>query len=139
MIYHIQNDHDNSLDHTVKKNWQKIEFILFFSKLLTDAETWYWSTELKIACLVWIIKKICCTINESLTNIMIWTDHSAIIQIMKQMMLISSFMNKLNLHLIRVSQYCSQFCLDICHWSDWLNIVSDTLSCLLNKITNSKN
>ena len=58
---------------------------------------------------------------------------------MKQMMLISSFTDKLNLHLIRVLQYCSQFCLDICHQSDQLNIVSDILSHLLNKITNSKN
>ena len=41
MIYHIQNDHDDSLDHTVKENQQKIESILFLSKLLTDAEIRY--------------------------------------------------------------------------------------------------
>ena len=38
IIYHMQNDHNSSLDHTVKKNQQKIKSILFFSKLLTDAE-----------------------------------------------------------------------------------------------------
>ena len=102
MIYHMQNDHNSSLDHTVKKNQQKIEFILFLSKLLTNAEIWYWSTELKITCLIWIIKKICCTINEFLANIVIWTDHFVIIQIMKQMTLISFFMNKLNLCLVRI-------------------------------------
>ena len=139
MIYHMQNDHDDLLDHTVKKNQQKIEFILFLSKLFTDAEIWYWLTELKIVCLIWIIKKICHTINEFLADTVIWTDHSVIIQIMKQMILISFFMNKLNLCLIRISQYCSQFCLDIHHWSNQLNIISNTLSHLLNKITNSKN
>ena len=95
--------------------------------------------KLKIVCLIWIIKKICHMINEFLTDIMIWTDHSATIQIMKQMMLISSFTNKLNLHLIKASQYCFQFHLDIQHHSNQLNIVSNTLSHLLNKITNFKN
>src|SRR5437667_401480 len=41
MIYHMQNDHDSLLDHTVKENQQKIESILFLSKLLTDAEIRY--------------------------------------------------------------------------------------------------
>ena len=95
--------------------------------------------KLKIACLIWTIKKICHMINESLTDTVIWTDYSVIIQIMKQMMLISSFMNKLNLHLIRTSQYCSQFCINVQHHSDQLNIISDVLSCLLNKIVNAKN
>ena len=57
MIYHMQNNHDSLLNHTVKENWQKIESILFFSKLLTDAEIQYWHIKLKIVCLIWIIKK----------------------------------------------------------------------------------
>src|SRR5436189_5632730 len=58
---------------------------------------------------------------------------------MKQMILFSSFMNKLNLCLVRALQYCFQFCIDIQHCSDQLNIISDMLSYLLNKIMNSKN
>ena len=53
--------------------------------------------------------------------------------------LISFFINKLNLHLVRTLQYCSQFHINVQHCFDWLNTVSDTLSHLLNKITNSKN
>ena len=83
MIYHMQNDHDDLLDHIIKKNWQKIKSIFFLSKLFTDAEIWYWSTELKIVCLVWTIKKIHHMINEFLADIMIWIDHSVIIQIMR--------------------------------------------------------
>src|SRR5436190_9495701 len=58
---------------------------------------------------------------------------------MKQMTLISFFTDKLNLYLVRVSQYCFQFHINIQHYSDQLNIVLNILSHLLNKITNSKN
>ena len=112
MIYHMQDDKNESLDHIIKKNYNKIQLIFFLNKLLTDMKTHYWLTELEIICLVWTVKKICHMINESLADTIVWTDHSAIIQIMKQTILINSFMNKLNLCLIQASQYCSQFCLD---------------------------
>ena len=41
MIYHMQNDYNDSLNHIVKENQQKIESILFLSKFFTDAETQY--------------------------------------------------------------------------------------------------
>src|SRR5436190_21475702 len=59
--------------------------------------------------------------------------------VISSLSLTSSSMNKLNLHLVRASQYCFQFHIDIQHHSDQLNIISDTLSHLLNKIVNSKN
>ena len=55
------------------------------------------------------------------------------------MTLISFSTDKLNLHLVQASQYCFQFSLDIRHQFSQLNIVSDALSCLLNKIADSKN
>ena len=94
---------------------------------------------MKIVCLVWIIKKICHMINEFLADTVIWTDHSVTIQIMRQMMLISSFMNKLNLCLVRASQYCFQFHINVWHCSDWLNIILNVLSHFLNKIADFKN
>ena len=94
---------------------------------------------MKIICLIWIIKKICYMINEFLTDIIIWIDHSVTIQIMKQMMLISFFMNKLNLCLVRTLQYCFQFCINVQHHFDQLNIILNVLSCFLNKIVNAKN
>ena len=39
MIYHMQDDKNESLDHITKKNCSKVQSILFFSKLLTNAET----------------------------------------------------------------------------------------------------
>ena len=41
MIYHIQDDKNESLDHIIKENHNKVQSILFLSKLLTDAETQY--------------------------------------------------------------------------------------------------
>jgi hypothetical protein len=139
MVYHMQDDHDGPLDHTAKGNRQKVQPILFLSKLLTDAETRYWPTELEIACLVWTIKKIRHMINGSLAGTVVWTDHSATVQIMKQMTLTSSSTDKLNLRLVRASQYCSQFQLNIRHRPGRLNIVPDALSRLLNKVADSKN
>ena len=55
------------------------------------------------------------------------------------MTLISFFINKLNLCLIRTLQYCFQFHINVQHHSDQLNIILNVLSCLLNKIVNSKN
>src|SRR5437762_13675210 len=39
MIYHMQDDKNESLDHITKENCSKVQSILFLSKLLTDAET----------------------------------------------------------------------------------------------------
>ena len=113
MIYHMQDDKNEFLDHIIKKNHNKVQSILFLSKLFTNAETQYWSTELKITCMIWIIKKIHHMINKFLTKTVIWTDHSIILQILKQTTFSSSFTNKLNLHFIWILQYCSQFEIDI--------------------------
>ncbi len=66
MIYHIKNDEEGPLNHTIKRNRQKVQPILFLSKIFTDAETRYWPIKLEIACLVWTIKKIRYIINGSL-------------------------------------------------------------------------
>ena len=81
-----------------------INFILELLKINTDLDT-----VMMIICKFFkkiefiFNKKICHMINEFLIDIMIWTDHFIIIQIMRQMTLISFFTNKLNLHLVRVS------------------------------------
>ena len=83
MIYHMQDDKNEFLDHIIKKNHNKIQSIFFLNKLLTDAETWYWSTELKITCMIWTVKKIHHIISRSLIETVIWIDHSIILQILK--------------------------------------------------------
>ena len=41
IIYHIQDDENESLDHIIKKNHNKVQSIFFLNKLLTNAETQY--------------------------------------------------------------------------------------------------
>ena len=57
-----------------------------------------------------------------------YIDHSATIDIVKHTTLSSSIIDKLNLRLVRASQYLSQFSLNIRHRVDRLNIVLDALS-----------
>ncbi len=48
----MKDDEEGSLDYIVKGNRQKVQFILFFNKILTDVETRYWLIKLEVACLV---------------------------------------------------------------------------------------
>ena len=60
-----------------------IQLILFFSRYLTPAERNYWPTELKIAGFVWVVKKVRHIIELSKANVIIQTNHSAIINILR--------------------------------------------------------
>ena len=79
--------------------------ILFLSRLLTDAETRYWPTELEIAGIVWVVKKVRHMIEASTQSTVIYTDHSAAISIVRQTSLNTTSTEKLNLRLIRASEY----------------------------------
>ena len=89
--------------------------ILFLSKSLNGAELRYWPTELEVAGLVWTVRKIRHLIDSSPLPAVVFTDHSAIADIFKQSTLTSSSVDKLNLRLVRASQYLSQFDLDVRH------------------------
>ena len=65
----MQDDENEFLNHIIKKNCSKVQSIFFLSKLLTNAEIQYWSTKLKIACMIWIVKKICYMISEFLIKV----------------------------------------------------------------------
>ena len=83
---------------------------------------------MKIVCLVWIVRKTRHLIEVFKWSTIVYIDHSTTIDIVKHITLSSSTINKLNLRLVRASQYFSQFSLDIRHRVDKLNIVSDALS-----------
>ena len=107
---------------------------MFLSKLLSMTESHYWSTELETADLIWTVKKIKHLINfiNKLLTIT-YTDHSAVILIVKQMTLLSFNTDKLNICLIWASQYLTQFNLDIWYKSEKHYLMSDTLFWLLVK------
>ena len=82
-----------------------VEPILFLSKLLTEAESRYWPTELEIAALVWAVKKVRHLVEATDQPTIVYTDHSATIQIVRQTSLNTTSVEKLNLRLIWASEY----------------------------------
>jgi hypothetical protein len=122
-----------------KETWSiknDIQLIMFLSRLLTTAEKNYWSTELETTNLIWVIKKVRHLIQSSKKSVIIQTDHVVIVDICKQTSIISTnFVMRMNLRLIRVSQFLNQFSnLKIRHKSKKYHLISDALSRLQSLI-----
>lgn len=125
MVYHLAGDPD--INVTIKRT--NVQPIMFMSKLLNTAESNYWPTELEVAGIVWAVKKIRHLIESSeVPPVIVYTDHSAAVPIARQTTLTTSSTDKLNLRLVRASQYLSMFPLSIRHKSGKSNIVPDALS-----------
>lgn len=124
MVYHSKKDASGNLP----PGRNDVEPIMFLSKLLSKAESRYWPTELEVACLVWTIRKIRHMIEGCTKTPIIYTDHAATAGIINHTHLGSSAVDKLNLRLIRASQYLSQFQLDIRHRPGTSNVIADSLS-----------
>ena len=125
-LKHFQDKFLNKKNFYLKKN--KMKSIMFFSRELTDVETRYWPTEMKTATLVWIIKKIRHFIETIKHFIIIYIDHSVTVAIVQQSNLNTIFVIKLNLRLIRSSEYLQWFKLNIRHIQNKTNIISNALS-----------
>ena len=129
MIFHFKKE---ILDAIVSLQTQ-IESIIFLNRLLTAIEMNYWSTELKMTALIWVIKKIRHLIESSKFSIIIQIDYSVTMTICRQKLIISTnFFIRSNIRLVRASQYLSQFSFDIRHKSDKNNLISDAFSRLVN-------
>ena len=131
MIYHVKkfakwNDKNYSLKSI-------IEFILFFSRLFSSIETRYWFIELKIIDVIWVLRKIRHLLNFSKQkSIVIFIDHDAVLNIIKQVNIIIISIDKLNLRFVKVFDYIQRFELDIRHKSSKQHIVSNVLFRLIN-------
>ena len=135
MIYHDKSNSEYSSEKYLKKI--DIQFILFLSRLLTNPETKYWSTELKMIELVWIVKRTRHMIQSVKKITIILIDHVANVSIVKQTTLSSENIDKLNFRLIRTFAYFSQFNIDVRYKADKFNTMSDVLS-RLSSISFSK-
>ena len=93
----------------------------------------YWFTKLKMCDLVWIIRRIRHMIETIKNIIVMFTNHAINISIVKQITMNSSNTNKLNLRLVRVSIYLSQFRLEVKYKSKKNHIVFDVLFRLTSK------
>ena len=102
---------------------------MFFSRCLNDVEKNYWSTKLKVVDIVWIIRKIRHMIESiEIFSIIIYIDHFVVVSISRQTTLTTFSSDKLNLRLVRASQYLFDFNLSVRHKVDKVNVMSDVLS-----------
>ena len=117
MIYHVKNNVNwNDKEYSSRKF---IELILFLSRLLIDVEIKYWSTELKLVDIIWILKKIKYLIDFfEQRSIVIFTNHDAVLKLAKQTSLIIVFIDKFNLRLIEVFDYIQRFEIELRHKSN---------------------
>ena len=141
MIFHVKDDIVSIDDYFSRSS---IQSILFLNRLLTVVEIKYWFIELKIVEFVWVLKKIRHMIKSSIKIILyinydvvsmktvIYTDHATTLNIARQSTLTTSFIDKLNLRLVRASEFFSRFDFDIRHKFDKKHVVFDALSRLSN-------
>lgn len=102
--------------------------ILFLSRGLTDAERRYWSAELEMAGLVWTVKRLRYYIEASHHTTIVYTDHSALVDVLKQSSLNTTSLVRLNIRHIRSSEYLSRFRLDVRYRTGRSNVIPDALS-----------
>ena len=130
IIYHVQNTELSTTKYSTTEYSSKrnVQSIFFFSRLLTSTKTRYWSIELEVAELVWVLRKIRHLIESSKHATIVHTNHEITLSIAKQTTLFIFSTDKLNLRLVRVSNYIQRFNLIIKHKSEKLHIVFDALS-----------
>ena len=87
-----------------------------------------------MAGLVWVVKKIRHLLEATLKpTTIIYTDHSAAVTIVRQTSLNTVSTEKLNLYLIRASEYLQRFRLDVRYKPGKANIIPDALSRLASR------
>lgn len=100
-IYHSKSDLlKTSSDDFFLSEQKEMKSNYFLSCFLSNAETHYWFTKLKVADIVWMIKKIYHMIKTIKKITIIYTDHSAAVFIICQLSFNIVNIKKLNLHFI---------------------------------------
>jgi len=138
IIYHIKKEvhinikKDNSSIAKIFSSKLFIQLIMFLSRLLKSAETYYWLTELELADMIWIMQKVRHLIELLNLLTIIHTDHEANVKIVKQIFLSMMLIKKQNLCLMCASKYLQHFNLNIHHKSEKQHIVLDILSQLVS-------
>jgi hypothetical protein len=85
-----------------------------FSKSATHRhKTHYWSTKLEVTKLIWVLKKTHHLIEAAEQSTIIYIDHTAAVEIEHQFSLNTTAVKKLNLRLVRASEYLQRFRLKI--------------------------
>lgn len=135
MMYHVKNAKISASRFDEKFFTKKqIDFIMFLNKIFISIESRYWSTELKMADLMWTIKRITHMIKLATHSTVIYIDHEANSTIIIQTKLNTINIDKLNLKLIKTFIYLLQSRLTIRHRLDKTNVILNALSRLSIKL-----
>ena len=127
MIFHVRQKEGE----VPEGKWPRrstIEPLLFLSKLLSAAKKNYWPTELAIAGFVLVIKKTRHLVESLRVRVIVQTDHSSLLDIMSTM--------RMNVRLVRASQFLCGFWLTIRHNPGKKHIVPDALNRLASTDSN---
>lgn len=124
MVFHVKRDYNHS-NLKVTPPSTAVEPIMFLSHLLTPAEKHYRATEFEVSCIVWVVHGIRHMIEAAPENLtpVAYTDHIAMINLATS--LSSTSPDRMNLRLVRASQYLQQFRLLVYHKAGKLNCVAD--------------
>ena len=137
MIFHVQNNPKKNNVIIIKN---EIQSIMFFSKILIETKTKYWFIELKMAEIVWIVKKICHMIKSCRKPPMIiFIDHAAIADLIKLIFLTTFNTDKLNLRFVQTFQFLSTLSIKIKIKSKKYYVISDVLFRLKTNLDSKKN
>ena len=153
MIYHLKSNQSHesmkksSLSNDNRKSFfssskrKNVKLIMFLNRMLTSTEKKYWSSELKMIDLIWLIKRIRYFIEAFKYVIIIYTNHVVNYFIARQIKLINSNVNKFNMKLIRAFVYLFQYQLNIRYKSNKKHIISNVFNQLfiINRMFNDKN
>ncbi len=135
MIFHVKNDSDERI---IFKRCD-IKSIMFLSKILISAKIKYWFTKLKMTNVIWVIRKIRHLIKASRKQAtIIFTNHFVLINIIKQIFLNTFNTNKLNLRLVKASQYLFALSINIKVKLEKFHVISDALSRLFFIMSSDK-
>ena len=131
IIYHVKKEWLQKTFENEKHDYFSrivVEFILFLNRLLNFVKIRYWFIEFEITEIIWIFKKVRHLIKAFISTMIIYIDYDVVLRIAKQTSFIITFMNKLNLRLIRTFDYFQRFNLDIRHKSKQQHIIFDVFS-----------
>ena len=103
IVYYIKGD---LIDYYLKRS--QIRPILFLSRLLKDTKTRYQLIELELVGIIQVLSKVR-YIAELAPKTIIYTDHGSALPITKQTTLTTSSTVRLNLRVVRVSEYIQRF------------------------------
>ncbi len=135
MIFHVKNDSNEKI---IFKRCD-IESIMFLSKIFISAEIKYWFTKLEMTDVIWVVKKVKHLIETSRKqSTIIFTNHFVLISIIKQIFLNTFNTNKLNLRLVRASQYLFVLSINIKVKFEKFHVISDALSRLFSIMNSDK-